>query len=241
MPITKHLAELRQRIIVCLVALSVASAVCYAFIDPLFGVLFRLIEPWLTADSSLVFTSYPEAFFAYFKLALVIGIFVASPVLFYELWAFVAPGLYGHERRFVLLYVVPSFVFFIAGGVFGYLVALPAAFKFLAGYSSPDLKLLPKVSQYLDLSISLLLAFGFSFELPVFMGLMGLAGIVHVEMLKNFRRYFIFVAFVAAAILTPTPDVVNQCILAIPLLGLYELGIVFVWVMQKKKVTENKR
>lgn len=235
MSLTGHLAELRRRLMVALLAVAVGSALSYAFIEPIFAVLARPLEAVLPPGTTLIFTSYPEAFFIYLKLAIVCGIFVSSPVILYEIWAFVAPGLYEHERRLVFPFIVLSSVFFVGGGLFGYFVAFPAAFKFFASFGNEYLRLLPNVSEYFSLTIHLLLGFGVAFELPVFMALLGVVGIIDAKMLQKNRRYAILVNFILAAILTPTPDIMNQLILAIPLMLLYEISILLVWIIGKKK------
>ncbi|MGQ9745843.1 MAG: twin-arginine translocase subunit TatC [Dissulfurimicrobium sp.] len=233
--LTEHLAELRQRIIVSLIAVAVCSTLSYAFIEPIFAVLARPVEAVLPPGTTLIFTSYPEAFFIYLKLAIMCGIFLASPVILYEIWAFVAPGLYEHERRLALPFIFISTVFFVGGGLFGYLVAFPAAFKFLASYSNEYLRLMPNVTEYVSLTIHLLLGFGIAFELPVFMALLEVMGIIDAKMLKKNRKYAILINFILAAILTPTPDILNQLMLAIPLMLLYEISIIFVWIIGKRK------
>ncbi|MEZ0328268.1 MAG: twin-arginine translocase subunit TatC [Dissulfuribacterales bacterium] len=230
LPLHEHLNELRQRIIRSLLALAAGFAVAYYFIDPIFDAVARPLKQVLPEGSSIIFTAYSEGFFAYLKLAFVCAIFLSSPIILYEIWAFIAPGLYSHEKRIVLPMVFVSSLCFIGGGVFGYFVVFPAAFGFFAGYSSSGLKLMPNITEYLSFAIHLLLAFGLAFELPVFMLLLGMMGVVRAEWLKKWRRYAILVAFVAAAILTPTPDVVNQILMAVPLILLYELGILLVWM-----------
>ncbi|MDA8163187.1 MAG: twin-arginine translocase subunit TatC [Desulfobacteraceae bacterium] len=233
--LTGHLAELRNRIIVALIAIAAGSALSYAFIEPIFAILARPLEAVLPPGTTLIFTSYPEAFFVYLKLAIVCGVFISSPVILYEIWAFVAPGLYDHERQLVLPFVLLSSIFFVGGGLFGYFVAFPAAFKFFASFGNKYLRLLPNVSEYFSLTIHLLLGFGAAFELPVFMALLGVVGIIDAKMLRKNRRYAILVNFILAAVLTPTPDIMNQLILAVPLMLLYEISIVLVWLIGKRR------
>lgn len=223
-----HLKELRSRLIVSLAAVAVASVFCYAFIEPIFAVFSMPLKKVLPEGASLIFTSYPEAFFVYLKLSIVCGIFVASPVVLYEIWAFVTPGLYAQERRIACLLAGFSSFFFVAGGIFGYFVVFPAAFRFLAGYAGEDLRLLPGVSEYFTLVIRLLLGFGFAFELPVVLTLLGWLGMIDAGMMRRNRRYAVLLVFLVAAVVTPTPDILNQALLAIPMLLLYEGSIVSV-------------
>jgi len=233
LPLSEHLSELRYRIISSLLALAVGFAIAYYFIDPIFDAITKPLKQVLPEGSSLIFTAYSEGFFAYIKLAFVCGIFIASPVILYEIWAFIAPGLYNHEKRILLPLALISSLCFLCGGLFGYFVVFPAAFGFFAGYSTAGLKLMPNITEYLSLAMHLLLAFGLAFELPVFMLFLGIIGLVGAELLRKWRRYAILIAFIAAAILTPTPDVVNQTLMALPLVLLYELGIWLVWIANR--------
>ncbi len=233
--LTEHLAELRTRLIRSIIAIVIGFCVCYAFIEPIFALLSKPLEEVVPPGTSLIFTSYPEAFFTYLKLALTCGIFIASPFILYEIWAFVAPGLYPHEKKWALPFVLFSSIFFIGGALFGYIVVFPAAFNFLASYAGQDLKLLPSVSEYFSLTIKLLLGFGAAFELPIFMVFMALIGVIDATMLRKNRKYALLIIFILAAILTPTPDVVNQCLLAAPLLVLYEISIFLVALIGKKR------
>ncbi len=236
----EHLIELRQRLIRSFLALAVGFAVAYYFIDPIFDAVVMPLKKVLSKDSDIIFTAYSEGFFAYLKLAFVCGIFLSSPVILYEMWAFIAPGLYSHEKRIVLPLAFISSLCFIGGAVFGYFVVFPAAFGFFAGYSGAGLKLMPNITEYLSFAIHLLLAFGLAFELPVFMLFLGMMGIVRTEWLRKWRRYAILIAFIVAAILTPTPDVVNQILMAVPLVLLYELGILLVWMADAFSQRLNK-
>ncbi|NDY42106.1 twin-arginine translocase subunit TatC [Dissulfurirhabdus thermomarina] len=233
--LVEHLAELRQRLVRSLLAVAVGTGAAYAVIDPLFTVFSRPLLDVLPAGSALIFTSYPEAFFTYLKLAFTVGVFLASPFVLYQAWAFVAPGLYAHERRLALPFVVFGTLFFVGGGAFGYFAAFPAAFRFLAGYASDGLELLPSLGEYFSLVVRLLLAFGAAFELPLVMVLLALAGVVDARMLHRGRKYAVLLIFVAAAVLTPTPDVVNQCVLAGPLWLLYELSVGLVWLVGRRR------
>ncbi len=161
----------------------------------------------------------------------------ASPVIFLQIWRFVAPGLYHHEKKVLLPFVFISTCCFIAGAAFGYFVVFPPAFSFLLGYSSSFLDPMPAVSEYFSLAIRLLLAFGAVFELPVVMVFLGKIGVVDAPFLKKNRKYALLIAFVIAAILTPTPDVINQLLMAGPLVILYEVSIVAVAFFAKDTFT----
>ena len=233
--LTEHLAELRTRLIRSIAAVAVGFCISYAFIEPIFALLSKPLEEVVPPGTTLIFTSYPEAFFTYLKLALTCGIFLASPFILYEIWAFVAPGLYPHEKKWALPFIVFSSLFFVGGALFGYIVVFPAAFNFLASYAGQNLKLMPSVSEYFSLTIKLLLGFGAAFELPIFMVFMALIGLIDAKMLRKNRKYALLIIFILAAILTPTPDVVNQCLLALPLLVLYEISIFLVALIGKRR------
>lgn len=230
-----HLAELRTRLVRAMLACTAGFIVCYIFIEPIFNLLSQPLLQVLPHGTTLIFTSYPEAFFTYLKLALVTGIFLTSPFILYQIWAFIAPGLYENEKKLTIPFVIFSSLFFTGGGLFGYMFVFPAAFSFLAGYADATLALMPSVSEYFSLTIKLLLGFGLAFELPVMIVFMGLVGIVNASMLRRNRRYAILVIFIMAAILTPTPDIVNQILMAAPLLFLYEFSIIALKVVVSEK------
>lgn len=161
---------------------------------------------------------------------------LASPVIFWQVWKFVAPGLYKHEKRLLLPFSFLSSVCFLGGAAFGYYVVFPPAFRFLLGYSADFLSPMPTVNEYFSLSLRLLIAFGIIFELPILMVLLAKIGIVDVAFLNRNRKYAILINFVIAAILTPTPDIVNQMLMGVPLLILYEISVVAVWVFGRKKL-----
>lgn len=177
----------------------------------------------------------PGRVFFYLKLALVCGILLASPVIFYQIWKFISPGLYKHEQRVLIPFSLLSTFCFLGGAAFGYLVVFPPAFRFLVGYNNEFLTSLPAVSEYFSLALRLLLAFGAIFEMPILMVFLAKAGVVDTAFLNRNRKYAILINFVIAAILTPTPDVVNQMMMGIPLLVLYEISVVAVWMFGRKK------
>nr|MBF0222899.1 twin-arginine translocase subunit TatC [Desulfobulbaceae bacterium] len=165
---------------------------------------------------------------------MVSGVLLASPVIFLQIWRFVAPGLYRHEKKVVIPFSILSSLCFLGGAAFGYFVVFPPAFKFLTSYTTEYLTPMPAVKEYFSLSLRLLIAFAVIFELPVFMVLLGKIGLVNTAFLRKHRKYAILLAFVIAAILTPTPDVVNQLMMAIPLVVLYEISIVAVGIFGRK-------
>ncbi|MFH0783348.1 MAG: twin-arginine translocase subunit TatC [Pseudomonadota bacterium] len=155
-------------------------------------------------------------------------------MIFSQIWRFVAPGLYGHEKRVLIPFTLLSSCCFLGGAAFGYFIVFPPAFKFLVGYNNEFLTSLPAVSEYFDLATRLLLAFGVIFEMPIFMVFLAKTGLIDVAFLNRNRKYAILIDFIVAAILTPTPDVVNQMMMAIPLMVLYEISVLAVWLFARK-------
>lgn len=162
------------------------------------------------------------------------GVLLASPVIFSQIWRFLAPGLYQHEKKVLLPFSFLSTICFVSGALFGYFIVFPPAFKFLVGYSDDFLMSLPSVSEYFSLSLRLFIAFGVIFEMPVLMVFLAKIGVVNLTFLNRHRKYAILINFIVAAILTPTPDVVNQLMMAAPLMILYEISIVAVWIFGRK-------
>jgi sec-independent protein translocase protein TatC len=185
-------------------------------------------------QGQFIYTYPPEAFFAEVKVALVASVFLVSPYIFYQVWSFVAPGLYRHERRWVIPIALVSAIFFVTGAGFGYFVVFPVGFKFFAQYSSDMISFTPKLSEYLSFSLKLLFAFGLAFELPVFIFFLSRLGIVTWQWLIKKGKYFVLVSFICGAILTP-PDPVSQSLMAGPLILLYGLGILIAFLFGKRK------
>jgi len=240
-PLLEHLVELRTRLLRSLIAVGIGFAACYSFAEDLLGILLRPLMQIMPAGSKLIATSLPETFFTIMKLALVAGAFVASPFIFYQLWQFVAPGLYKEERKIIIPVAVASAVCFVGGALFGYFIVFPFGFKFFMEYASDYITVMPTISAYFSLAVTLLFAFGLIFELPVFIFFLTSMGLVSTKALRKFRRWAILLSFVVSALLTPTPDAVNQLLMAGPMVVLYELGIWVSWFVDKQRIEEKKR
>jgi sec-independent protein translocase protein TatC len=233
LPLTAHLQELRKRLILSFIAVGAGFVFCYAFAESIFDILAAPLIKMMPTGGSLIFISVAEAFFTYMKVAFIAGLILTSPFVLYQIWAFVAPGLYRHEKRYVVPFVLAGSFFFALGILFGYYVALPVGFKFLLGYATDFIKPLPSMKEYLSFSIKFLLAFGLVFEFPVVLVLLARIGVVDAKTLARQRKYAILLIFIFAAVLTP-PDIISQVMVAIPLMGLYELSIFLSKIFGKK-------
>jgi len=245
---TSHLTELRQRLIHSLVFLAILFVFCYYFSEYIYGFL---VDPYAQVvkddgtERRLIFTALQETFLTYLKVSFFAAFFITSPFILIQIWKFIAPGLYEHEKSAIMPYLIITPILFLLGGMLVYYLVMPLAIKFFLSFESSGvstnlpIQLEAKVNEYLSLVMKLIFAFGLSFQLPVVLSLLARIGFVDSKYLKDRRKYFIVIIFAAAAILTP-PDPITQIGLAIPLLILYELSIFSVKIIEKKiKEKEN--
>jgi sec-independent protein translocase protein TatC len=238
MPLTAHLEELRKRLITSFIALAVGFGISYGFKEELFLFLSGPLLEHLPEESTLQYIGIPEAFLTYLKLSLFGGLVLAMPVIFYQIWRFVAPGLYEREKRYFIPFVLFSMVFFLGGTSFCYYIVFPFVFRFFMSFSGDSLLAMPAIRQYLSFATRLLIAFGLVFEMPIFFFFLGRVGLVSYKGLARQRRMAVVLVFLGAALLTP-PDVVSQLMLAGPLMILFELSIQIVRITGKKPDQET--
>ena len=238
MTLRDHFTELRKRLFWCFAFAIVGFAICYPFAQEIFTILVHPLDAALPAGSKFQYTAAHEAFFTFMKVAFIAGIFLTSPFIFYQIWAFIAPGLYDSEKMFVVPVSIASAVFFIGGGAFCYFVVFPFAFEFFMQYSNDRIIAMPTLNESFGFVLQMLVAFGLVFELPLFVFFLARLGVVTADFLRKTRRYAILVIVIVAAILTP-PDVISQALMAAPLYLLYEFSILVAQVFGKKKPEEE--
>jgi sec-independent protein translocase protein TatC len=234
MTFLEHLEELRVRLIRSLVALIVGFGAAWMYHEQIFHFL---TEPLRKAYPGVKFitTGPSEALVLYMKMAFFVGIFLAAPYLLYQVWAFVAPGLYVHEKRYAVPFIVAGSLFFLGGAAFGHFFLFPMTFGFLVQFGGTDMQFLPKVDEYYSFYSWFLLGLGLVFQLPVIIFVLARIGFVTAGFLLRHFKYAVLIAFIAAAIITPTPDVMTQTMLALPMLVLYALGIVVAWIFARPR------
>ena len=231
----EHLLELRKRLKWAIFFLGLGFVASYHWSIQIFHFLMRPVLAALPeGEKALHFSSSVEPFFIYLKVALYAGLFIAAPGILWQIWAFVAPGLYRRERRAILPFVLAATLFFLAGAAFCYTVILPPAFEFLINSAGPDIKPVLMMDEQLGLVMALILAFGIIFELPLVLTFLGMVGIVDHKFLAKYRRHAIVLNVLIAAIVTPTGDPFNLALMAIPMVLCYELGVLGAWVFGKK-------
>ena len=217
MSITKHLEELRSRLIKCLLAVAVGSVICWAFVED--------IMHYLTLPAGKLYYLQPaEAFFTYIKVAVAAGFLLALPVVFFHVWRFFLPALTPKERMVLGIIVPSSVLLFFVGLGFSFFLVLPAALKFFLSFGDADLAAMFSIGKYFDFVLTFILPFGFVFELPLIITVLGKMGIVTSAMLKKYWRIVVFLSFVLGAFITPTPDIFTQSMIALPMIGLYGLS-----------------
>jgi sec-independent protein translocase protein TatC len=232
MTLTEHLEELRWCLLSSVIAVFVGSVVCYFFSNAIFDFMVAPLRANLQPGQSLIGTGVTEAFFSEIKVAIAAGVLLSCPYIFFQIWRFIAPGLSGGEKKLVLPFVVCATLFFLGGSYFCYRIVLPVAFKyFVEQYNVMGVTPAIRIGEYFTFFSRMVLAFGVTFELPVFTFFLVRLGLWNYRLMISSFRYAIIAIFVIAAILTPTPDIINQSLLALPMLVLYvvSIGVAYVW------------
>ncbi|MBI2159655.1 MAG: twin-arginine translocase subunit TatC [Candidatus Rokubacteria bacterium] len=231
MSFMEHLGELRTRIMRSLYALLAGLAVALPFSQQIMD---YLAKPARDTGHNLVFLALTEAFWVQMKIGLIAGLFLAAPAILWQVWRFISPGLHAHEKKYAAPFVVIGSLLFLGGGAFALKVVTPFAIRFLLSYERPGLQAMISIGAYVDFLLKFTVAFGAVFELPLIITILARMGVVNAKMLGRNRKYAILGAFIAAAVLTPTPDMFNQALMAGPLIILYEVGIVCARVFGKR-------
>ncbi len=232
LPITEHLEELRKRLIRSFIALSLTSVGCYLFAEQILAILLKPLIASLPEGSNLVFINLTEAFIAYLKVSILAGGIIASPYIFYQLWLFVAPGLYEKEKKAALSFVTFTVLSLLAGVAFCYFIILPVIFPFLLSFGKDMILPLPTIKNSVSIIIRLFFIFGLIFEIPLVSFFLARIGLLRGDLLKGARKFIFLLSFVVAAIITP-PDVVSQVIVGFPLYGIFEISIILARLGEK--------
>jgi sec-independent protein translocase protein TatC len=235
-----HLLELRSRLLRAVVAIGIVAIPCLIYANQLFHLVAQPLLKALPHGATMISTSVSAPLFTPFKLAIICAAFLAMPYVLYQIWAFVAPGLYRHERRFALPLLVSSVLLFYGGVAFAYFIIFPVMFVFLTAATPTGVQMMTDMTQYLDFVLVMFFVLGLAFEIPVAIVLLVWTGLVRLETLKRNRGYVLIAICVQAAIITP-PDVISLAIIALPMYALYELGMLMAQILARSKIEERAR
>ena len=229
-----HLEELRSRLLKSLIALAVGFGVAWGYHEEIFHFM---VTPLKRANPTLelIATTPTEAIMLYMKMSFFVGIFIAAPFLLYQVWAFISPGLYTHEKGYAIPFVMFGTAFFVTGAAFGHYYLFPVTLKLLGEFGGQDIKFMPRITEYYDFYSWFLLALGIVFQVPVIIFVLARIGLVTAGFLLRQFKWAVLLSFIVAAVVTPTPDIVTQTLLALPMVGLYLLGVVVAAIFGKKR------
>ena len=240
MTLLEHLGELRRRLVRSFLGIAVGFLICYGFAKELFYYLSLPLLAVMPPDAKFIYTGVAEGFFVDLKVSLVAGVFLSCPFIFYQIWAFIAPGLYDEEKKYIVPLAFCSALFFLGGAVFCYFVVFPFAFEFFMSYSTENIVAMLSISEYLGFALKMLIAFGLIFEMPLFSFFLARMGLVTADRMRSVRKYAVLAVFIIAAILTP-PDVFSQLMMAGPMLILYEISILVAAAFGRRKPKPEKK
>jgi sec-independent protein translocase protein TatC len=234
----EHLEEFRKRLLVCLVAVFGAFLVCWAWAPEIFDFMARPVRKVPPPGQNLSYTTLTEPFLMYFRVALFAGIIVASPIILWQIWLFVAPALYRREKKYVLPFIIAGVLFFLAGCAFGYYEAFPLVVRFLVGMGK-NFNAVITINEYLSTAMKIIMGLGLCFEMPILIFFLARMGVVSEKFLLAKFKYAILVIFIVAAVITPTPDIATQCVFAVPMILLYLLGIGAAWLFRNRDAVKG--
>jgi sec-independent protein translocase protein TatC len=236
MSFLEHLDELRKRIVNSCIAVAVGIAVTFWWIDPIFNFILAPTRRALPAGVKLVYTQPGEAFSLYITVALIAGVIVAAPYIMFQVWMFIAPGLYSNEKRLAIPFVGLTTIGFLAGAAFNHYIAFPYLMKFFGTFNTPDLAFMPKLEDVFGLYSKMLIGMGIVFQMPTVVFFLAKMSLISARFLITNFKYAILIIFIAAAVITPSGDMMTQTIFAAPMLGLYLLSIVIAWIVGPKRI-----
>ena len=238
MSFLEHLDELRKRLIYICFSLLGGCLVAYIFIQRIFDFIMKPMQNMLPGGNTLIFTNGPTVFMLYVKIGFIAGIFIASPLVLWQIWQFISPGLYTHEKKFAIPFVMLSTIFFVTGGLFAHYVAFPWTWKFFISFTTDYLVFMPKVDEAFSLYTKMLLGFGAIFEMPTLVFFLARMGVVTGGFLLRYFKYAFLIIFIIAAVISPGTDMMSQVIMAVPMLGLYVISIAIAYIFGKKRPAE---
>jgi sec-independent protein translocase protein TatC len=238
MSFLEHLDELRKRLIYIVYSLLAGCIVAYIFIAKIFDFIMKPMQQVLPPGSYLQYTSGAEPFMLYIKIGFLTGIFISSPLILWQVWKFIAPGLYTHEKKFAIPFVFLSTVFFVSGGVFAHYVAFPVTWVFFNSFSTDYMRFVPKIDEAFSLYTKMLLGFGAVFEMPTLVFFLARMGVVTGQFLLKYFKYALLIIFIVAAVISPGTDMMSQVVMAVPMLALYIISIAIAFIFQKRRKPE---
>jgi sec-independent protein translocase protein TatC len=239
MSFLEHLDELRRRLIYAVMSVAIGCAIAFIFIGRIFDFIMAPMQHMLPQGNRLIYTAGAEPFMLYLKIGFIAGIFIASPLVLWQVWKFIAPGLYTHEKKFAIPFVMLSTIFFVTGGLFAHYVAFPWTWKFFISFSTDYMVFLPKIDEAFALYTKMLLGFGVIFEMPTLVFFLARMGVVTARFLLRYFKYAVLIIFIVAAVISPGTDMMSQLIMAVPMLALYLISVVIAAVVGKRRTLES--
>ena len=240
MSFLEHLDELRKRIIRALLSLAVGVAIAAFFIEDIYAFVMAPLAAMLGPNERMIYTYPTEAFMLWIRIALIAGLFISAPLIFWQVWQFVAPALYAKERRYAIPFVVLSSVGVLSGAAFSHYVAFPLMWKFFASFSSDLVSFMPRIEDSFSLYMRMLLGMAAVFQMPALVFFMARMGVVTARWMTRHFKYAVLIIFIVAAVITPSADYASQMIVAFPMIGLYIISIAIAWIFGKKKKTADE-